>query len=398
MFTLLKWNRWHYSVFLMLFSCHVQSGVRNAYESLQVHGFVNQGYFLSSANNVYGDSSSARGSFDFTEVGVNASVRASTSLNLSAQAIYRKAGALSNNAKIDFAVFDWTILNTGSRQIGVRLGRIKNPIGFFNETRDMVFTRPSIKLPEGIYYERLRNLLLSADAGQLYFNQSSGFGEFGFQFSIGDPLSSEGELEQAYFGFDAPGSLDPKTSYLARLAYESHSGATRFAITQIKLDLNYRASTNDIFDEGEIAIDYLLFSAQQRINKLSLTLEYLIQDNELSDFGLVLPNLSTTSISYYAQADYQLNEKFQFNLRFDATYSNEADKDGEQYSVQTGRPQYAAYSKGKMFGLSWFPDDSWMLRAEYHQIKGTSLLTYVDNSGVGTKEWDLVALQLSYRF
>jgi len=42
------------------------------FEGFQVHGFLSQGYFLTTNNNLFG-SSERGGSLDFTEIGVNAS-------------------------------------------------------------------------------------------------------------------------------------------------------------------------------------------------------------------------------------------------------------------------------------------------------------------------------------
>jgi hypothetical protein len=45
----------------------------------------------------------------------------------------------------------------------MRVGRIKTAYGLYNTTRDVPFTRPSIVLPQSIYFERTRNLTVSAD-------------------------------------------------------------------------------------------------------------------------------------------------------------------------------------------------------------------------------------------
>jgi len=400
MFSLLTLNKPYRAALLLLILAGSPVFANSAFDTFQLHGFANQGYFISSHNNVNGKSSSGHGSLGLTEIGVNASIRPFSQLGFAVQGIYRKAGALSDKAQIDFALLDWTFYNTGSMQAGIRLGRIKNPIGFYNETRDMPFTRPSIVLPQGIYYERLRDLYLSADGAQLYFNQSSTFGEFRLQANIGKPMDGKNELEYAYFSFDAPGHLKAKTSKLVKLAYESNSGATRFAMTYIDLDLGYKEEAHDIFSSGDIAIDVLIFSAQQRINNLTLTAEYLIQDNALSEFGSLLPDANDTSISYYLQGAYQLSSEVQISLRYDALYINEDDKNGATYSAMTGKPRHSAYTKDSMVGLSWMPSHQWMLRTEYHRISGSSVLSHADNADMNAnkKHWDLFALQLSYRF
>jgi len=400
MFSLLRINKMFKGLLLLLtlYMSHCQAN--SAFDSFQTHGFINQGYFISSSNNVYGKSSTGNGSLGLTEIGLNASIRPFSQLSFAIQGIYRKAGALNNDIRLDFALLDWTIYNTGDIQAGIRLGRVKNPIGFFNETRDMPFTRPSIFLPHGIYYERLRNIYLSADGAQFYFNQSTDIGEFDFKISAGQPLDDIKELEVAFFSFDAPGSLEPEDAYLVKLEYENKSGATRLAVSYVDIDLSYDPSTHDLFDDGDITIKMLILSAQQRIDDLTLTGAYLSQKSIISNFGPFFPNTTPRSESYYLQGQYQLTPTLQIGLRYDVAYLSKDDKDGASYAALTGRPKHNAFTKDSMLSLNWIPHNQWMLRAEYHRINGTSFLSYADNPmpNASTKNWDLFALQLSYRF
>jgi len=399
MFSLLMLNKPLRAAMLLLVMNSGHVSANSAFDTFQLHGFVNQGYFISSSNNVYGKSSSNNGSLGLTEVGINASIRPFSQLGLAVQGIYRKAGALNNEAQIDFALLDWTFYNTGNTQAGVRLGRIKNPIGFYNETRDIAFTRTTILLPQGIYYERLRNLYLSADGAQLYFNQSTNIGDFNLKISAGKPLDDIKELEVAFFSFDAPGTLKPKDAYLSKLEYESTSGATRIALSYVDLNLQYDKSTHDVFDAGDISVNLFILSAQKSIGKFTLTGEHLWQESNLSNFG-VLPDSKLLSRSYFLQGDYLLPHNLQMSLRYDVSYLNKDDKDGDLYSALTGRPKHAAYTKDMMIGLRWAPNNQWMISTEYHRINGSSSLSYADNPDTNTskKDWDLFALQLSYRF
>ena len=401
MFSLLTLNKYYKALLvLLLSSCYMQNSVSSDFESFQIHGFVNQGYFLSSANNVYGKSSAGNGSLGLSEIGINASIHPFRNLGFAIQGIYRRAGAISSRAQIDFALLDWTIYNSGNTQAGIRLGRIKNPTGLYNETRDIAFTRPSILLPQGMYYERLRNLYLSADGVQLYLEQFTDIGEFSLQANMGKPIDDKNELEVSFLGFDAAGSLQAKTSYLLKLLYESNSGATRLAMTYIELDLDYHDKPVDIFTAGDISIELLILSAQQHIADFTLTGEYSIRQNSVNNFGPVLADFKTQSESYYIQGDYQLSPEVQLSLRYDVAYNNKDDKNGVLFSAATGQPKYNAFTKDSMLAVRWMPVTDWMLRAEYHRIHGTSTLAHADNpnSLANQKDWDLFALQLSYRF
>jgi hypothetical protein len=112
----------------------------------QFHGFLSQGLFSTSGNNVYGKSKNSV-SAGLTEIGLNISYRALKNLSFAAQGLYRRAGATTGDAgevTLDFGFVDLNLLNLQEGRIGVRGGRIKNPWGLYNETRDVAFTHPTI--------------------------------------------------------------------------------------------------------------------------------------------------------------------------------------------------------------------------------------------------------------
>lgn len=104
----------------------------------QAHGFVSQGYTLTSDYNFFGHSR-GDGSLDFTEIGVNFSGHLQPNLLLAAQGLYRSTGGSDQESfRLDFANLDYH-LSIGERATaGVRLGRVKNPFGLYNEARDVV--------------------------------------------------------------------------------------------------------------------------------------------------------------------------------------------------------------------------------------------------------------------
>jgi len=62
-------------------------GLPGQLPSLQIHGFVSQGFLLTSANDYLADSS--RGSFEFSEVGLNVTLPATDRLTLGLQVFSR---------------------------------------------------------------------------------------------------------------------------------------------------------------------------------------------------------------------------------------------------------------------------------------------------------------------
>ena len=160
-------------------------------DTVQVHGFATQGYLNSTGNNnVFGNSNQDSGTFGFREVGLNASVQLRPNLLISAQGLHRHAGVGSQDIRLDYGVVDYKAYSGENSQFGIRLGRIKNPLGFYNETRDVAHTRPSIMLPQSIYFDRTRNLAMAADGGHVYGETRTSKGDFFYQFGVVMPYVS----------------------------------------------------------------------------------------------------------------------------------------------------------------------------------------------------------------
>jgi hypothetical protein len=138
-------------------------GLPGALPELQVHGFVSQGYLLSTANDYLADSS--RGSFDFSELGLNVTLPATDQLTLGAQIFSQKLGPLGDYR----AKLDWYYLDYHWRDwLGVRAGRVKLPFGLYNDVSDIDAARTAILLPQSVYPAQNRNFLLAQSGGELY--------------------------------------------------------------------------------------------------------------------------------------------------------------------------------------------------------------------------------------
>ena len=372
-------------------------------DDFQFHGFFTQGYFLTSDNRIFGESDSG-GSLDFTEAGLNASWAFSADLRVAGQVLFRRAGSGHDyDVEADFGLLDYTILSNSDALLGVRLGRFKNPLGLYNDTRDVLFTRPTILLPQSIYLERTRDLSLSADGGLLYGEYRTDLGNVSFEFGAGIPRGNNLDTELAYFGSDYPGNTDSKLSYIGRLNYEHEGGKYRAAISSARVDVRYDPKLlppEDLPSLKDIFIP-VIFSAQYNGDKLSLTSEYAIrriQENSLDKDYQV--DSDVTGNSYYLQALYRFNEDWQAIVRYDVLYNNREDKDGKKYQALTGKPAFTQFAKDWTFGLRYYLNSSFLVAAEYHFVDGTAWLPRQDNPDTDDlrQRWRLFSLAASYRF
>ncbi|SCY40665.1 hypothetical protein SAMN05216308_11014 [Nitrosospira sp. Nsp13] len=372
--------------------------------NLQIHGFASQSWLMSSGNNnFFGKSSSDSGSFDFRELGLNASMRPLTRLQFSAQMLSRTAGEGSpGNVRLDYGFMDYTYFSGESSQLGIRLGRMKTPLGFYNDTRDVPFTRPSILLPQSIYFDRTRKLALAADGVHLYGEYRSDLGDISFQGGVVRPLVLGDEAEAAVLGGQFPGHLTPDISYTGRVNYDLDGGRIRFAVSVSRLNISYVPGAGDVLQAGSVNFTPLIFSAQYNAERWSLTSEYALRRLQYNNFGAV-PNMDFYGESYYFQGVYRFTPAWEGIVRYDVLLTDKDDPHGKKWAA--ARPSRSGladtrFAKDITVGLRWNITPEFMLRAEYHHVNGTGWLSTLDNPVLGNldQHWNLFSILGSYRF
>src|SRR5437870_10550419 len=130
---------------------------------LQIHGFVSQGFLLTSANDYLAHSS--HGSFEFSEVGVNFTLPATDRLTLGLQLFARDLGPIGDYR----ATLDWYYLDYHWRDwLGIRAGRVKLPFGLYNDISDVDAARTAVLLPQSVYPAQNRDFLLAQTGVEAY--------------------------------------------------------------------------------------------------------------------------------------------------------------------------------------------------------------------------------------
>lgn len=371
-------------------------------DNWQLHGFISQGFIFTSQNQVFGNSSN--GSVDFTEVGLNGSARLLPNLLVSAQGLYRRAGGSDTQGlRLDFAQADYSVsLLDSAATLGVRAGRVKVPFGLYNDTRDVIWTRPSVLLPQSIYFDTLglRQAMISADGGLIYGRYSYGDHRFGTEFMVAEPQYNTGGATEFLTGLQsAPGSVGGRPALIGRAVYEWMEGRGRLMFTAVDLDLDFRSNSPSI-PSGKISALYPLFSAQYNSELFSLTSEYGWIAGQRS--GFVPVPLKGTSESFYVQGEYRFAPNWTAVLRYDVFHVNRDDPNGRDEAAMTGLPRHRFYAKDLTVGVRWIFEHNWLVAAEYHHIDGTAWLSTVDNPsllrGGGASDWDMLAIMMSYRF
>ncbi|MEC4746912.1 hypothetical protein [Methylomicrobium sp. Wu6] len=362
-------------------------------ESVQVHGFLSQGFIHTSDNNFFGHSNDSL-STDFRELGINGSWSVSPDLQLAMQVVWRNAGQTDEgDLRIDYGVANYNLLSTESSLLAIRAGRVPTPLGFYNETRDVAATRPSILLPQSIYFDANRNLALSADGGYLYGEHRTEFGDFSFNFGLIIPRTDDPDFRNVILRGDQ-GSLQGDTSWITRVEYESPGERVRLGLTYADFLSNFHSSEQAL-NQGSFHFNPLILSAQYNAEKWSLTAEYALRRTRFDNF--TVPDFGFTGQSYYIQGTYHFTDKLEGLVRYDELIWDLNDQYGYNFPDKSV-PSFSRYARDWTFGLRYEILPSLMLSTEYHRINGTGWLSRLENPQSETQRWDMYAFMLSYSF
>lgn len=380
----------------------------------QLHGALTQGIIHTSDNNFYGPSDDSA-SLKFTEISFNGSARLLPNLRASGQALYRQAGAQGESGGIDYAFLDYQFVTEPTYTAGIRAGRYKLPIGLYNETRDIAFTRPSIYVPQSAYPDRARDLELSSDGGLIYTDIFTNTGQWTLELYAGRPRIDK-ETVEAAFNF-IPGEIESfgtRRTFGGRAMYQSSDGAWTAALGRAEaktcytqtLPADLAALLGQIAPETGISADspttdievnfvYWIASLQYTIDQWTFTGEYGHMDIQLETQSI---GLGLHPLFYYLQATRRIDRHWSVYSRYDNLYWDRRDKSGDTYALLAGVDDFANFAHDYGFGVRYDINTNAMVSAEYHYIDGTAWLSGLDNANATSRYWNMFAVEFSYRF
>lgn len=376
----------------------------SAQSDFRYQGVITQGAVYTSNNDVNGDSDDSV-SFEFTELALNFSAELPWGLELAGQGMYRRTGKAYDDSDVDYLILSRGFALGDDGILGFRFGRFKNPLGLYNDTRDVAFTRPSVFLPEAIYTDNFRDLLLSTDGLAVYGNLFTDSGVWSAELGAGKPRIKDDSL-QSLDAFTARFSSD--RSIVGRVAYEHNAGQWKGALSY--LDIEFDMSLTGVAgvppflpvtnEPGSLEHSRWIASLEYNWNDWTLTGEYT-----LSDFDIVAPRvfmpLDFTNKGYYFAVRKQLTPDWSVFFRWEKFFSDDDDPTGSRFaSPFSPFPTYSGFRKSHVVGTRWDISSNWLLMVDYHYVNGTALLSDRDNPvpKATDKYWRMLAATLSFRF
>src|SRR5690606_37161702 len=160
------------------------------------------------------------------------------------------------------------------------------------------------------------------------------------------------------------GLVDTPYTPIARVIWDWDMGRVRLGLTYSPLKYQYKAAANDIYSSDTLRLTNWVASAEYNADSWSVVSEYSHYDNNLGSLlSKIYPEVSFNSQgeSYYIQGSYRFAPKWDVFVRYDA-----------QYLDVDRRKDAGFFSRDRTLGIGWRPDEYWLLRAEWHNVHGTS--------------------------
>ncbi|MBU1056720.1 MAG: hypothetical protein KJ804_00165 [Proteobacteria bacterium] len=370
-----------------------------ASDKVQLHGFLTQGYMESKENNFLGDSED--GTFRFTEIGLNINAHLTDNFRVGGQALYCHLPADDKGkVRADWLVAEYHIIDP----FGLRLGKIKMPMGLYNMERDSDFLRPLIFLPQSIYDETRRDSWQAHWGGEMYGNLLlSKWGDLDYQLFGGRIQYDDDSLatlagSEIVNRYNKENSLHLSTDDLSRQNNYVYGAALFFnpSLEGLRGALTFLALDDELWLHETLVNSLqvrskLVASVEYSWQQLSMAAEYSETDRRQEQFNIV--TLDGASQAWYLLLSYSPTETLTVSLLYD-----------EYYRLKNSRHEPAGpmnlYPWRKDLGVSLRYDisESWTFKAEWHTIDGTAFYMGYFNPQGAERYWQYGALKLSFNF
>jgi hypothetical protein len=383
-------------------------------ERIQLNGFISQGYIYSTHNDFI-PQASEYGSFEFNEAGLTFSVDVSEKLRLGFQLLARDFGPIGNyRIFLDWGFADYRF----AKAFGIRVGKIKAPLGFYNEVRDTDPLFPMVILPQSIYDEAFRPVFIAYNGIGFYGKLNIGSGDLNYHLFTGsvDHPSDAPYLMQirnavnrgiAQTGMSiSPLEMDTQLFYGGRLIWNTPINGLRLGGSYAFLKAKYHGSLSipmsspvEVFGSMKLK-KFFLLSGEWAIGNFTLTTEYMELPPliHLDLFGQNILLTEETEQGWYIMGSYVFADRLTLYAYYDRFLSDKDDPEGNNTALM-GLENFFGWQKDMVIGARYDINFNWTVKVEYHFIDGVAKSAVFFPSVLNAKQkWNMLALKMSYNF
>jgi len=400
------------TVILVLFSVWLPA--ENISEKIRLNGFLSQGYIYTSDNDFI-PGTSKNGSFEMSEFGLTFSVDLTDQLRFGLQFLARDFGPIGDHQiELDWGFAEYR----PARFFAIRAGKIKTPIGLYNEFRDTDALHPLAILPQSIYDEAMRGAFIAYNgfglSGDFPIGPLGTFDYNVFTGTVNHPedapyitqiqLAINQGLQEFGLGI-SPIDMHTELFFGTRFIWNAPLAGLRFGGTYLHLEGKYDSLLSDplgnispISGKMEIKNGIFLFG-ELALGGLTLASEYmeLPVDIYLDFFGQEMLLSDEVMQGWYVMLSYTFGDKLTLSALYDRFYADKGDSDG-QGAMKMGYPNYFGWQKDFAFGIRYDINFNWTIKLEWHAIDGLAK-SYVFADIYDTKrKWNMIVAKTSFNF
>ena len=374
--------------------------------ALEVHGFVSEGGFLSTANDYIGKSS--RGSLKLFEAGLNVSTELADRLRAGLQLYGRDVGAFQDlPPRLDWAFIDYR----WKRWLGLRAGIIKMPFGLYNEYADIDSARTAILMPQSVYSLQNRSALLAHTGFALYGERAlGGAGTLEYQAWLGTLNVPENALEVGGATLD---EVDTKYITGAQVFWRPPVEGLRIGATYLRASIDFRLTLDPALVAQAIMLglvppdyDGKLVISQRPDTLLIGSAEYVRGDwlvaAEYSRWfkrQIAQPMLQATleedAERFYVLATRRLSEHVELGGYVSVLHADADDRRGRD-KMQFAK-SYFAFQRDYAASVRFDVNEHWLWKVEAHFIDGAADLPAASNPDP-KRYWGMFLLRTTVTF
>lgn len=374
--------------------------------SLQFHGFVSEGAFISTANDYIGTSS--RGSVEMFEAGLNVSSEVADRLRVGMQFFARDVGQYRDlPPRLDWAFLDYH----WKSWLGVRAGVIKLPFGLYNEVSDIDAARLPILMPQSVYQLRNRSALLAHTGFAIYGNEElASAGEIEYQALFGTLNVPENAL---ILGGATLDNIDTRYVTGAQVFWHPPVEGLRVGGTLIRMSIDFNltldaANTNALVMAGLVPADFdgKVTVSQRPVTFIVGSAEYTHEDwlfaaeyarsfkRQRSTLPMMLLSLDEDQERFYAMVSRRFNPRLEAGAYY-SVFNVDAD-DRRGHDKMKFPERWYAWQRDLAATVRFDVNERWIWKLEGHFIDGVADL--FGSTPKPERYWGLFLLKTTVTF
>jgi len=424
-------NAWVVILFLTLLSAQGQTAEAYEFAGVDIHGFLSQGYLNSTEYDFLGFPSKG-GSFAVCEAGVNFSAQLSEKLRLGLQLFAQDFGSWGNHD----VVLDWAVGDYRWKDwLGLRFGKVKLPLGLYNQGLDADMLRTFIFLSQAVYDYRLRDMWHAYLGGEVYgvvkgpWNSDFDYELFGGTLDLANSPFIRNSILTTMLPNMPPGTqiilddLEIEYKYIVgcafrwntpleslRVGISFHTGSEEMEATLITsvpviqaLPILQLTSQNRILSRTDNKYNIVL-SAEFSRGNLTVATEYTRQRNDIRPtVAIPLPGMppelyfKAVYEGMYGQVCYRFLDRFEVGAYYSVFFSNGNDRDGDALAAK-GQPRHSGWQKDLCLSTRIDITPHWLVKFEAHLMDGAALSEKTVNPSDAKRYWGLFGVKTSVNF